>query len=121
MYIQLGYTDASNISYTLISFFLARFPDKPTNLTVTNIKSRSAEISWVDPENTGDGDLTGFWIQLKKENTLILNIITKKVNKYKSDNLTPYTTYEISVAAENKNGYSERTTTSFTTSEDGKN
>jgi hypothetical protein len=121
VYIQLAYTDASNICYTLISFFLARFPDKPTNLTVTNIKSKSADISWLDPENTGDGDLTGVWIRMKKENTLILNTIINKVNKYKLNNLTPYTTYEISVAAGNQNGYSERTTTSFTTSEDGKN
>ncbi|CAB4022221.1 Receptor-type tyrosine- phosphatase delta, partial [Paramuricea clavata] len=93
--------------------------DKPTNLTFTNIKSRSAEISWINPENTGDGVLTGFWIIIKKENSSILNIITKKVKKYKSDNLSPYTTYEISVAAGNKNGFSEGKTTSFTTSEDG--
>ncbi|CAB4019823.1 Down syndrome cell adhesion molecule homolog isoform X2 [Paramuricea clavata] len=95
------------------------FPDKPTNLTFTNIKSRSAEISWINPENTGDGVLTGFWIIIKKENSSILNIITKKVKKYKSDNLSPYTTYEISVAAGNKNGFIEGKTTSFTTSEDG--
>jgi hypothetical protein len=103
----------------LISFFLAPFPDKPTNLKVTNIKSRSAEISWLNPQNTGDGHLTEVWIRMKKENSLILNAIIKKVNKYKLNNLTPYTTYEIFVAAGNKNGYSERTTTSFTTSEEG--
>jgi hypothetical protein len=100
----------------MISFFLARFPDKPTNLKVTNIKSRSADISWVDPENTGDGDLTGFWI---RGNSSILNKVTNKVNKYKFDNLTPYTTYEISVAAGNKHGYSEGTITSFSTTEEG--
>ena len=118
MYIQLAYTDASNISYTLISFFLARFPDKPTDLKVTNIKSRSAEISWADPENTGDGDLTHFWI---RGNSSILNKVTNKVNKYKFDNLTPYTTYEISVAAGNKHGFGEEEITSFKTSEEGKN
>jgi hypothetical protein len=119
VYIQLAYTDASNISYTLISFFLARFPDKPTNLKVTNIESRIADISWLDPSNTGDEGLTHF--RIKGNSSIPLNIIIKKVNKYKLNNLTPYTTYEISVAAGNKHGFGEETITSFTTSEDGKN
>ncbi len=105
----------------MISFFLALLPDKPRNLTVTNIKSRSAEISWLDPENTGDGHLTGFWIKLKKDNSLILNTTTNKPNKYEINNLTPYTTYEITVIAGNKYGFGEETITWFTTSEEGKN
>ena len=122
MYIRLAYTDADyNISYTLISFFLARFPDKPTNLTVINIKPRIAEISWLNPNNTGDGDLTGVWIKLKRENSLTQNNTTDKVNEYELNNLKPYTTYEISVAAGNQHGFGEETITSFTTSEDGKN
>jgi ATP-dependent phosphoenolpyruvate carboxykinase len=121
VYIRLAYTDAINISYTLISFFLARLPDKPTNLTVTNIKSRGAEISWINPENTGDGDLTGFRIKLKKENSLIQNIAKDKVNEYELDNLTPYTIYKISVAAGNRHGFGEETITAFKTSEEGKN
>jgi hypothetical protein len=107
------------ISDTLISFFPARFPDKPTNLTVANITSRSADISWLDPENTGDGDLTGVWIKMKKENSLIVNTITNKVNKFKLENLTPYTTYEISVAVRNKHGFGEEIITSLITSEEG--
>ena len=105
----------------MISFFVALLPDKPRNLTVANIMSRSAEISWLDPENTGDGDLTGFWIKLKKENSLIQNTTTNKHNKYEINNLTPYTTYEISVAAGNKHGFGEETNTFFMTSEEGKN
>jgi hypothetical protein len=104
----------------LISFFLAQFPDKPTNLTVTNIKSRSAEISWLNPQNTGDGGLTRFIIELKKENSFIRNITTH-VNKHELDDLTPHTTYEISVAAGNKHGFGEKTITSLFTSEEGKN
>jgi hypothetical protein len=99
--------------------FLALLPDKPTNLTVTNIKSRSAEISWLDPENTGVGNLTGFWIQLKKENSLIQNITEDKNNECDLDNLTPYTTYKISVAARHKHGFGEETITSFLTLEEG--
>ena len=109
------------IEMPMISLFAALLPDKPTKLTVTNIMSRSAEISWLDPENTGDGDLTRFWIKLKKDNSLILNTTTNKFNKYERDNLTPYTTYEISVAAGNKHGFGEEIITSFITSEEGKN
>ena len=113
---------------TVPSCFLAVFalflidiePDKPTNLTVTNITSRSAEISWLDPEYHGGYSLSRFWIELKKENSLILNITTKKLNKYEIDNLRPYTTYEISVAAGNYYGFGEESITSFsTTSEEG--
>ena len=109
------------ISYTLNFFSLALLPDQPTNLTVTNIKSRSAEISWIDPVNTGNGDLTRFWIKLKKDNSLIQNITTDKVNKYTLNNLTPYTTCEISVAAGNIHGFGEETKTSLLTSEEGEN
>ena len=104
--------------FTIIPFFLALFPYKPTDLTVTNIKSRTARISWLDPNNTGDGDLTGVWIKL---NSLTQNFTKDKVNEYKLNNLKPYTTYKISVAARNKHGFGEETITSFKTSEDGKN
>jgi hypothetical protein len=41
------------------------------------------------------------------------------VNKYEINNLTPYTTYEISVAAGNYYGFGEESNTSFLTSEEG--
>ena len=81
--------------------------------------SRRAEISWIDPQNTGDGGLTGFLIKLKKGNSLIVNITTNKINRYQINNLTPYTTYEISVAAGNKHGFGEETIISFITTEEG--
>ena len=101
------------------SFLLALLPDKPLNLTVNKIMSRSAEMSWKDPQNTGDGNLKRFWIELRKENALIRNITTVKVNKYQIDNRTPYTTYKISVAAGNKHGFSGGIISLFTTSEEG--
>ena len=96
-------------------------PDKPTNLAVANIKSRSAKISWLDPIFHGvNGRASRFWIKLTKENFLLLNITTGKVNIYKINNLTPYTTYEISVAAGNQDyGFGEESNTSFLTSEEG--
>ena len=106
--------------FTIIPFILALLPDKPTDLTVTNIKSRTARMYWVDPNNAGDGNLTGFWIKLKKENFVIQNITNYNENEYEIHNLTSYTTYKISVAAGNKHGFGEETITSFKTSEEGK-
>ena len=100
-------------------FLIAMEPDKPANLTVTNITSRSAEISWQDPKDHGRFGVSHFWIKLKKENSLILNITTGKVNEYKINNLTPDTTYEISVAAGNIHGFGEETITSFSTTSEG--
>jgi hypothetical protein len=61
-----------------------------------------------------------FRIKLKKENSLILNITTGRVNKYEINNLTPYTTYEISVAAGSYYyEFGEESNTSFLTSEEG--
>ena len=94
--------------------------DKPSKLTVTNVTSESAGISWEDPANGGNNDLTGFRIKLTKDNTVILNITTNKVNKYEIDNLTPNTAYEISVAAGNQKRFGEETITSFTTLGKGK-
>ena len=92
-------------------------PGRPRNLKVTTITSRSAEISWLYPQNRL---VFNFWIKLKKENCLILNITTGRVNKYEIRNLASHTTYEISVAAGNYHGFGEETITSFSTaSEDG--
>ena len=99
-------------------FPIAILPDKPTNIAVTNITSRSAKISWLDPKNQGRYGLSNFWIALKKDNSLILIIVTGKVNEYEIDNLTPFTTYEISVAAGNGYGSGEETITSVLTSEE---
>ncbi len=111
------------ITYFKIIFvrFSIGLPGKPTNLTVTNITSRSADVSWLDPKRRGRYDyISRFWIKLKKENSVILSNTTGKVNEYEINNLTPYTTYEISVAAGNYRGFGEETTASFLTSEEGK-
>ncbi len=94
-------------------------PDKPTNLAVTNITSTSAEISWLDPKNLGRYGISHFRIKLKKENSQILSITTRKVNEYELSNLTSFTTYQISVTAGNSDGFGEETTISFLTSEEG--
>ena len=111
--------NTSHIEFSSLS--LALLPDQPINLTVTNIRSRSAEISWVDPVNTGDGSLTRFKIKLKKENSFIKNINTDETGKkYKLEDLTPHTTYEISVAVGNRHNFGEETHTSLLTTEEGK-
>jgi hypothetical protein len=94
-------------------------PDKPTNLTVTNITSRSAEISWLDPKNRSIDHLSHFRIELKNENSLIMSITTGKVNEYEINNLTSYTAYEISVAAGNSRGFGDNIFSSFLTTSEG--
>jgi hypothetical protein len=106
--------------YYFILFLIARVPGKPTNLIVTNITSESAKISWLYPKYHGINGFSRLWIKLKKENSLILNITSGRVNKYEINNLTPHTTYEISVAAGNYYyGFGEESSTSFLTSEEG--
>ncbi len=102
-----------------VFFPIGLVPGKPINLTVTNITSRSADVSWLDPKKRGGSGISHLSIKLKKENALILSITTGKVNEYEIINLISYTTYEISVAAGNYNGFGEETTTSFLTSEEG--
>ncbi len=108
-----------HIYLSFVIFSLVALPDKPTNLTVTDITSRSATISWLDPENVGIYGLSNFWIELKKDNSLILSITTPRVNKYILNYLTPYSTYEISVAAGNYRGFDDGNTSSFSTFEEG--
>ena len=105
----------------MIYFSPALYPDQPRNLTVFNIKSRSVEISWIDPKNQGYNGVSRYWIKIKKDDSLILNVTTGKVYKYEDNNLTPFTSYEISIAAGNNDGFSEETNTSFSTHQDGKN
>jgi hypothetical protein len=83
--------------------------------------SRNAEISWQDPNNTGEGNLTGFSIQVMTGDDEILNITTYKINKYSINNLTPHTSYNIVVAAGNKHGFGEEVQTTLTTTEEGRN
>ena len=103
----------------MTSFFPALYPDQPRNVTISNVKSRSAEISWIDPENQGYNGVSRYWIKIKKDNSLILNVTTGKVYKYEDNNLTPFTSYEISVAAGNNDGFGEETNSLFKTLEDG--
>ena len=102
---------------------LGLVPDKPRNLTVANITSGSAVISWLDPAKRQQNYYSyssRFFIKLNKDNTLILNISTGKVNEYQLNNLTPYTIYEIFVAAGNDYyGFGEESVTRFLTSEEG--
>jgi hypothetical protein len=95
--------------------------DKPTNVTVNAIASRSATISWQDPEILGVQSLLNFRFEVKKDNKIILAITLPKVNKYNINNLAPYTRYQISVASGNIfYGFDEEAIFLFTTSEEGR-
>ncbi len=57
---------------------------------------------------------------MKKNNdSLILDTVTER-KKYKISNLTPYTTYLVSVAGHIKYRFGQETFTSFVTAEEGK-
>ena len=99
--------------------FSAIFPDKPTNLTVISIASRSVEISWVTPKNEGSYGLSNVLIELKKDNSPILSITTEIVNHYKISDLSPHITYEISVTGGNYKGFENAATAFILTSEEG--
>ena len=100
--------------------FLGLIPDKPRKLNVTNITSRTAVISWLDPENQRTYVyFSRFFIKVKRENALIWGIATGKVNEFKLNNLIPNTNYKISVSAGNRYRFGEESVTSFLTSEEG--
>ena len=112
--------------FTIIYCTIDLANDKPRNLTVANITSRSAEISWLKPKNHGRYYRYYFRITLEEKGKSIrLSKGTRpsKVNKYKLDNLIPFTTYEIYVATIMSylggRGYSEESITSFVTLEEG--
>ena len=86
---------------------------------MTSITSRSAKISWNDPEDHRKCNLTRCKIKLMKEGSLILNITKKKLNEHEIRNLMPYTIYEIAVAVGNKSGFGMEATYSFSTREEG--
>jgi hypothetical protein len=88
---------------------------------VTNITSRSAVISWQDPENPGYYGYSTFCIKLKTDNVPILNITTGRENEYVLHNLTPDTAYEISLAAGSRIGnlFGDEATTTFETLPEG--
>ena len=87
---------------------------------MTAISSRSATISWQDAKIRVFYWVSNFRIELKRDSNVIVgNITLKVVNEYKIYNLTPYTPYEISVAAGSRHGFGEESVTSFLTSEEG--
>ena len=106
-------------------FVQAVVPHKPRNLTVTNITSRSADVSWLDPANPNDQGyshryVTKFFIIFKKDKSIVLNITTdNRIHDYEINSLIPYTTYEISVAAGNDIGYGKEAVLLFLTSKEG--
>ena len=105
---------------TFLLLFSVVFPDKPINLTVNSITSRSVEISWANPKNRGLYGFSRFLIKLKKDNSLIFSIVTTTiVNEYKIHYLSPYVAYEVSVTAGNYRDFENAATTLFLTSEEG--
>ena len=101
--------------------FLDLYPQEPSDLTLTDITSSSVVLSWKSPANLGEKPVSNFRIKVKRTGTiLVLNIdIKSSKDSMKVQNLSPYTKYEISIAAGNSRGFGNEATVSFTTAEAG--
>ncbi|XP_028417483.1 uncharacterized protein LOC114541876 [Dendronephthya gigantea] len=100
----------------------AVLPGTPRNLTLTDITSRSADVSWLESEHPAHTLRIRYLIKVITDNSVILNVTTdRNVYRYKIDHLTPYTVYEISISARNYYGFGVAASTSFLTSEEDAN
>ena len=82
------------------------YPDVPGKPSVTNIKSRSAVVTWRSADDYLDSRLKRYVIRVVNDNqTIILNVtsgIEGKKLTFNFTNLTEYTFYGIRVAAESE-------------------
>ena len=77
-------------------------------------------ISWLDPENqSAYVNSSRFLIKVENENLPTWSIATGNKNEFKLNNLTPNTTYKISVSAGNRYRFGEESVISLLTSEEG--
>ena len=105
-------------------------PDKPTNLTATEVGSTYLKISWIDPQNTGvklgtniSNPLTGYrFIVMNStvdKNVLQVFELNIRNKPFKLKNLMSYTTYIVNVSAGNSEGFGMSTIATFTTAKEG--
>ena len=100
-------------------FFTELFPDPPRNITLRTLTANTADITWIRLEDTGDGPLSHYLVNLFQGDKLISNITTNSEAWYFSA-LRPYTKYSVVVKAGNKHGYGQKTELIFTTNSTGK-
>ena len=93
-------------------------------LTLVKITSSSVTFSW-NPPTIDRFEKPILYYHIKIQNKIsrlvVLNInYTNKINEKEEQGLSPYTEYEISIAAGNVYGFGEEKTVIFTSGETGK-
>jgi large repetitive protein len=99
---------------TIISATPSSTPDSPTNMAVTTNAtgtSATATVTWAAPVTDGGLPLTGYrvrWCATANCNptTVLSDVLSPTTFSYVVSGLTTGTTYNISVEAQNANGYS---------------
>ena len=107
----------------ILCFFLELLPDQVKQLTLVKITSSSVTFSWNPPTiDRFEKDISYYHIKIQKmiSRFLVLNINhTNKINEKEVQGLSPYTEYELSIAAGNVYGIGEEKTVTITSGETG--
>jgi hypothetical protein len=100
-------------------------PDKPDNVLVSEIDSRSAIITWITPYS-GNSIIISYQLEYKTidngwdSSDKIVQTIPGSDNSFNIRGLKPISSYDIRIRAENKLGFSVyASTVQFTTTEEG--
>ena len=92
-------------------------------MTIINITSSSVTFTWNPPIiDRFEKPILYYYIKIQKKFSrfLVLNIThTNKINEKEVQGLSPYTEYEISIAAGNVYGFGEERNITFTSAEAG--
>ena len=109
-------------SYSL--YFSELLPGQVKILPFVKLTSSSVTFSWNPPIiDRFEKPILYYYIKIQKKISrfLVLNINhTNKINEKEVQGLSPYTEYEISIAAGNVYGIGEEKTVPFTSGETGK-
>ena len=114
---------ATSLSSQVSPFvYIVLLPEKPRNLSVSNIERNSARLSWLPLQGLDSMEtVQKFKIIVTKEELQILVVQVSNVNEYVISNLSPYTTYQVFLAAANTRGVGEKASVEFITAEAGNN
>ncbi|CAB4008616.1 receptor-type tyrosine- phosphatase F-like [Paramuricea clavata] len=89
-------------------------PAAPTNFTLRRLTAYTADLTWIKPADTGDGQFTHYQISLLRDGKLDSNITTQ-TGSWHFTSLRPYTKYSVVVQAGNDHGYGQETELTFRT------
>jgi hypothetical protein len=88
-----------------------------TNVTISNVGTTSARVSWIEPNNNGGSAITGYKYEVKTSDGKIVANGTTEADKFVAtvNGLNLYTDYTVTVYATNKKGDSNGAVIGFKT------